>query len=179
MKIKINEQKNNKIKKVFKQSKMIWKVYESTIDHFVLASYSWERNLPWDMINISSDTPLEKTDLPFACRYQLQVASWSGVEAHVHFPVPGRDLHCTCTGLMCTASICEFICAEVMWCLEDTISLVSSSSGSYNLSDSVYTHRSLSLIGRRKISCLGLTECSSISGSLHTVHTWVSVLVPI
>lgn len=129
--------------------------------------------------DISSDTPLEKTDLPFACRYQLQVASWSGVEAHVHFPVPGRDLHCTCTGLMCTTSICEFICAEVMWCLEDTISLVSSSSGSYNLSDSVYTHRSLSLIGRRKISCLGLTECSSISGSLHTVHTWVSVLVPI
>lgn len=33
---------------------------------FLLAKYFWEWELPWTMIGISRDTPLEKTDFPFA-----------------------------------------------------------------------------------------------------------------
>lgn len=130
-KIKINEQKNDKIKNVqTKQNdlKGLWKHHW----YFVLAIYSWEGPCPELWLLICSETPLEKMDFSFACRYQWQVASGSGMEAHVYFPlsVPGPHLDRTCTGLMCTASICEFTCAEVVWCMEDPVSLESTISGS-------------------------------------------------
>lgn len=42
---------------------------------FVLTSYPWAWVLPWNVVDIPSDTPLEKTDFPFAIRQQLQMAS--------------------------------------------------------------------------------------------------------
>lgn len=42
--------------------------------YFVLANYSWAWGLPWSVVDIPSEIPLEKTDLLFASEYQLQIA---------------------------------------------------------------------------------------------------------
>lgn len=44
----------------------------------MLANYSWAWSLPWWIVDINSDTPLEKISSPFASGDQLQIASWLG-----------------------------------------------------------------------------------------------------
>lgn len=41
----------------------------------VLANYSWVWGLLWTVVDVTSNTPLEKTDFLIASRYQLQTAS--------------------------------------------------------------------------------------------------------
>lgn len=36
--------------------------------------YSWVRDLPWSVADILSDTPFNRTDIPFASRCQMQMA---------------------------------------------------------------------------------------------------------
>lgn len=74
--------------------------------------------LPW--VWFIYKNPLKQTDFPFANWYQFQIASWWGVESHVHFPhsVMGSCLLWTCACLVCAASICEFVYVSVLLCLE-------------------------------------------------------------
>ena len=125
------------------------------------------------MANIPSETPLEKTNFAFASRYQLQITFRSSMRAYVHLAlsVLGPHVVWTCAGHVCVATVSEFICASVLLCLEDIVSL--ESSGSYSLSISSSTrHLTLDDIPFR-------TECSNVSQSLHIVQLWVSLLVPI
>lgn len=41
---------------------------------FLLTNYSWMWQLPWNVVDTPSETPLEKTHLPFSSKYQLQIA---------------------------------------------------------------------------------------------------------
>lgn len=59
---------------------------------------------------------------------------------------------------MCCHSLCEFICASVLLCLEDVFSESSITSGSYSLS--LLPHRSLSLEGGTLMKTCK-TECSN------------------
>lgn len=40
------------------------------MEFILLASYSWALGLPWGVVDITSETPSEKTDFPFASWYQ-------------------------------------------------------------------------------------------------------------
>lgn len=61
-------------------------------DHF---SWSWELSLPWNVMNIPSDTPLEKTNL-FLCNWwQLLSWGWSLISIP---PALGLWLAYTCAG---------------------------------------------------------------------------------
>lgn len=70
---------------------------------------------------IPSDTTLEDAGLSLSQLVSMQIASWLGVGIHVHFPisVPGfvrlGALH-VCERRRC---LWEFICAAVLFCLED------------------------------------------------------------
>lgn len=61
--------------------------------YFMLAKHSFARNLPWSVVDILSDTLLEKTDFfPFLeGTYKLPTASELGVRLFVHFPSPWWD----------------------------------------------------------------------------------------
>lgn len=52
---------------------------------FVFVNCSWVWGLPWSVVHMPSETRLEKIDFLPASGYQLQMASWLGVEPHVHF----------------------------------------------------------------------------------------------
>lgn len=54
----------------------------------MLTNYSRSWELPSGIVNITSKIPLEKMNLSFANRYQLQIASWLGVGVHVYSPSP-------------------------------------------------------------------------------------------
>lgn len=45
----------------------------------------WAQGQLLHVVCISSETPLEKTILSFASGYQLEIASWLGIGACVHF----------------------------------------------------------------------------------------------
>jgi hypothetical protein len=45
---------------------------------FVLINYTLAWVLPWSVVDINSDSPLEKTFLFFPRMYQLYIASWLG-----------------------------------------------------------------------------------------------------
>lgn len=79
---------------------------------FVLVHCSWAWGPPWSMVDILSDTPLEKADFPFPSRYQLPIASWLGM---------GFCLVSTCAGRSgrYRHSLCVFLCAPVLLCLDD------------------------------------------------------------
>jgi hypothetical protein len=75
---------------------------------------------------------LEKTDSPFASRYQLQLASegWKERCVYFHLAVLEPCLAWTCAGCyICCYHLCELICASGLLCLEDTISLETLSLG--------------------------------------------------
>ena len=107
-------QKQNKPKK----PKVNHKVYKETIV-FLLCwpTYFWA----WDLRKAmdTQDTPLEKTDFPLSSGYQLQIASWLGVNTHVHcpsqdwYPVWLERVPVLCALLV----ICESICTSVLLCL--------------------------------------------------------------
>jgi hypothetical protein len=46
----------------------------------VLANYTRAWGLPWSVIDLPNNIPLKKTNFPISSRYQLQMASWLGVE---------------------------------------------------------------------------------------------------
>lgn len=55
------------------------------------------------VVHIPYETPLEKNNSPFASSCQLEIASWLGMETHVHFSllVLGPHLAFTCAGPIC------------------------------------------------------------------------------
>lgn len=65
------------------------------------------------MVNVHSETPLEKANFSFASRYELQIVSWLGIEAHIYSPllVLWHHLTWTCAGLMhvVIVSVCSYI----------------------------------------------------------------------
>lgn len=52
-----------------------------TTTELLLWCCSWAWNLPWSVVYILSETPLEKGSFSFASGYQVQIASWLGVGA--------------------------------------------------------------------------------------------------
>jgi hypothetical protein len=90
------------------------------------------------MIDLPIDTPLNKTDLPFARRCHLQRDSWLGLGIRT-LPslsagtLSGLDLWKSCA---CCHSLCEFVCAPVLLCMDGTVSMGSSiTSGSASSSE--------------------------------------------
>lgn len=69
-----------------KQTKMKQKAPSPKWTCFVLVNCSWACSQPWRMVDKLSDISLEKTDIPFARKCQLQVVSWLGVGLYVHAP---------------------------------------------------------------------------------------------
>ena len=92
--------------------------------HFVLAN-SLLHSMPWSVLDMPSDSPSEKTDFPFASRYQLQVAFWFGWFGCSLFPLSAEipsDLG-LCRSCVFSLSLCEYICASILLGLEDPVSL--------------------------------------------------------
>lgn len=59
---------------------------EKSWSSFVLARpNSLSMGLPWSMDDVASDTPVVKTNFPFASNYQLQIAFCLEVGPCVHF----------------------------------------------------------------------------------------------
>lgn len=102
-----NETKNPNKAKLNQRSMKYWWVC------YVLTSYSWPWHLSRTVANIHTDTPLEKTDFPFASRCRLQIVSWLGVGPHIHFPllVLGPHLSWTCADLAhaATGSVSSYV----------------------------------------------------------------------
>lgn len=66
----------------------------------MLANYSRAWSLPWWVVDINSDTPLEKVSSPFASGDQLQIASWLGwnlLSAGICLASPSTGLECVVT----------------------------------------------------------------------------------
>lgn len=42
---------------------------------FVLTDYFWAWDLPWSVVDIPCDSPLEKTNFPFPNNYDFQIVS--------------------------------------------------------------------------------------------------------
>lgn len=121
----MNKPKFNKTKNVKKKKKG-----HSTYMECVLCwpTIPWYWALPWNVVGISSMTPLEKADFTLV-RRQLSVAtSFQGVISSPHFPfvstgvLPGLNQHISC---MCCLNICEFICVSLLLYLQTLASLVS------------------------------------------------------
>jgi hypothetical protein len=71
------------------------KSLKSPLSSFVAAIYCWAWGLPITAAYISSETPLEKTDISFACSCQLAKASWyiyMGALAHFSLSALGSHL---------------------------------------------------------------------------------------
>lgn len=58
----------------------------------MLATCSWPWSLPGHVVDISSVTPLKKTDFPSPGSYHLQSASWLGVDSVSTSPSRSWDL---------------------------------------------------------------------------------------
>lgn len=57
----------------------------------LLLGYSWAGGLPWIVVDILSDTPLEKTDFPYPSQNQFQLAPRWGGTLHPR-PFPGAGI---------------------------------------------------------------------------------------
>ena len=88
------------------------------------------------VLNITCETALEKTNYSSICECQSQFFSFRA-EILCPFPSPNLGILSVLTWFrLCASSLslCEFICAWIQLCLEDTLSLESyNHSGSYNL----------------------------------------------
>lgn len=88
----------------------------------MLAIYFWSWGLPWNMVNIASKTPLEKTSF-FRCNWVLiQMTSWLGMGVCVAFHISTLSIR-TPSDLnwplcACCHSLCQSPCASVLLCLE-------------------------------------------------------------
>lgn len=104
--------------------------------HFVLATFSWPRGLPWTAVGAPAGTSLEKTDCPFPAGVDCQTLLvksgtvcllfllWGGIFS-------GLNLCRVCS---CYTCLCESTCVLVLLCLEDTIFLeLFTASTSYNM----------------------------------------------
>lgn len=82
-----------------------------------------------------------------------------------------------CAGFMHAAIVSEFICASALLCLEGPAALVSSiHTGSYTLSISA---SAVSWARKGGGGDRGISLSSKVSHSLHHVHIWVYIFVPI
>lgn len=50
----------------------------------------WTWGLPWSVVDIPYDTPLEKADFPFTSEYQLQKGFFAGGGASRMFTLPSH-----------------------------------------------------------------------------------------
>lgn len=69
----------------------------------MLVNYSWLWALPWSVVDIPNDCPLEKPDFPSASSDQLQIDfGWLrvGPRVHITLSVSGPSLAWTCSGLV-------------------------------------------------------------------------------
>lgn len=134
---KANQTKNNKSPPTYTHTKA--KNANTTKKcgvHFVLATFSWPRGLPWTVVGAPAGTSLEKTDCPFPAGVDCQTLLvkngtvcllfllWGGIFS-------GLNLCRVCS---CYTCLCESTCVLVLLCLEDTIFLeLSTTSTSYNM----------------------------------------------
>lgn len=81
------KQTTTKTKQWPKQMEKRWKPMNNTFD--LLAIYSRAKCLPWNVLNVPSVTPLDKTNFPLPAG----VAAWLGVRVHVHFPFSVLEPH--------------------------------------------------------------------------------------
>lgn len=125
------------------------------------------------MVDIPSDTPLEKMDFPFPAG--ISCKSILGIElCLLPFSVQGPCQAWTCAGLVHAAMS---LCASVQMVLEDTVSLKSSITyGSYNLAVSTSTWISEACIRHLlKTFHLGLSNPKSLTlWTSSSVDLWVS-----
>lgn len=107
-----------------------------------MAHYCWAWSRPWTMVDIPFKLHWRKLIFPLPVSYQLQITCWLGAGPCPLLPFSAGILACLSlykpfTGLLCAATISEFMCVSVLLYLKDTVSLESSAtSGSYNLSTS-------------------------------------------
>lgn len=134
---KANQTKNNKSPPTYTHTKA--KNANTTKKcgvHFVLATFSWPRGLPWTAVGAPAGTSLEKTDCPFPAGVDCQTLLvksgtvcllfllWGGIFS-------GLNLCRVCS---CYTCLCESTCVLVLLCLEDTIFLeLFTASTSYNM----------------------------------------------
>ena len=107
------------------------------------------------VLNIPCETALEKTNYSFTCECQSQFFL-DRAEILCPFPSPNLGILSVSTWFRlwaCSHSFCEFICAWIQLCLEDTLSLESyNQSVSYNLLN--FKHFTLSIFLYFTISSL-------------------------
>lgn len=90
-----------------------------------LANYHCAWSLPWNVVDIPNDIPLEKTDFPLTSRYHLQIASLFrvGLNVQLLFLVLGPHLSWTCTGPTCCHVSMRSSTVPTLLYLEHTASL--------------------------------------------------------
>lgn len=74
------KQTTTKTKQWPKQMEKRWKSMNNTFGS--LAIYSRAKCLPWNVLNVPSETPLDKTNFPLPAGVNCRL----GVRVHVHFP---------------------------------------------------------------------------------------------
>lgn len=86
--------------------------------------------LCWTFTTGRGGSAVEKTNHSFADSCQLEIASWLGLGTVVGYAYPLSTLGAVCINLCrpraCCHSFCERLCASILLCQEDTISLVPS-----------------------------------------------------
>ena len=156
------------------------KVYKNTVEFILCWPNSWAWALLWNVDNIPSEIPQEKTDSPTASRHQLQIASPSGVGCSVHTSISVLRAHSVlslCGFYRCCYSLCGFVWALDLLCLKDTLGV----SNHFWLLKSLclfFLMDSRALRGGVCVNFPFRTERSKVSHSLHTAKLWVSVLIP-
>lgn len=119
----------------------------------VLAICTWKRGLLWNVVDMSSVTPLARTDFTSPSSYDLQPASLPGMGLcdRVPFFWVSFCLAWTCAGKASAGyhSLCETLCPSVMWFLENFLWKSPTTFGSYKFSSlAPRLHRSPSFEGR-------------------------------
>lgn len=114
-----NKQNPNKTKKCQNVTQTSPKNYRVC---FVLANFSWTWDLPWNVLDIPSDSLLEKTYFPFANRNQLKLSSCIGVGLLLiaGTPPPPSSLNCASPG---QAAISVSLYMHQPCCVLETVSL--------------------------------------------------------
>ena len=105
-------------------SKTKEKIYKSTIQSTLRwSSCSWD--LPLNVVNRPSKTPLEKIMFSFASGCPLTIASWLEWESRLtpqHWDSVCLEPVQACA---CCHNLYEFVCAAILLCLENTAFLES------------------------------------------------------
>lgn len=97
-----------------------------TLSFFPLVSYSWAWNVPWDVLNRSSDILLERVAI-FLCQQLSVVYSFLFWGKALCLLLPFRAGNYSglnlCRPCGCHHSFHEFICALGLLCLKSTVSI--------------------------------------------------------